>query len=98
MVICLTPDLLSIGVPQVSIHSPLLFLPVLNDLSSVAEFFETNMFADEISVKIGILRSLRTIVPIHTLKQMYTAIVQPHFDYEDMVYDSASGTNTTRLH
>ncbi len=36
-------------------------------------------------------------MPIHTLKQMYTAIVQPHFDYGDMVYDSASGTNTARL-
>ncbi len=52
MVICLTPYLLSIGVPQGSILSPLLFLPVLNDLPSVAESVETNMFADEMSVKI----------------------------------------------
>ncbi len=51
----------------------------------------------KISAKIGILRTLRKIVHIHTLKQLYTAIVQPHFDYGDMVYDSASGTNKTRL-
>ncbi len=36
-------------------------------------------------------------MPIHTLKQLYTSIVQPHFDYGDMVYDSASETNKTRL-
>ncbi len=41
---------------------------------------------------IGIPRSLRKIVPIHTLKQLYTAIIQPHFHIEDMVYDSASLT------
>ncbi len=49
------------------------------------------------SAKIEILRTLRKIVPIHTLKQLYTAIVQPHFDNRDMVYDSASVTNKTRL-
>ncbi len=27
---------------------------------------------------------------IYTLKQLYTAIIQPHFDYGDMVYGSAS--------
>ncbi len=36
-------------------------------------------------------------MPIHTLKQLYTAIVQPHFDYGYMVYNSASGTNKTRF-
>ncbi len=36
-------------------------------------------------------------MPIHTLKQLYTAIVQPHFNYGNMVYDLASGTNKTRL-
>ncbi len=34
---------------------------------------------------------------IQTLEQLYTAIIQPHFDYGDMVYDSTSGTNKTRL-
>ncbi len=51
----------------------------------------------KISEKKGILRTVRKIVPIHTLKQLYTVIVQPHFDYGDKVYDSASGTNKTRL-
>ncbi len=36
-------------------------------------------------------------MPIHTVKQLYTAIVQAHFAYGDMVYYSASGTNKTRL-
>ncbi len=35
----------------------------------------------KISSKIGILRSLRKIVPIETLKLLYNAIVQPHFDF-----------------
>ena len=34
----------------------------------------------KISAKIGILRSLRKIVPIDTLKHLYNAIVQHHFD------------------
>ncbi len=52
----------------------------------------------KISSTIGILRSLRNIVPIDTLKLMYNAIVLPHFDYADIVYDSASATNKSRFH
>ncbi len=51
----------------------------------------------KISSEIGILRSLRNIVPIDTLKLMYNAIVLPHFDYADVVYDAASETNKSRL-
>ncbi len=36
-------------------------------------------------------------MPIHTVKQLYTITVQQHFDYWDMVYDSVSGPNKTRL-
>ncbi len=56
-----------------------------------------NAIIPKISSKIGILRSLRKIVPIETLKLLYNAIVQPHFDYSDIVYGSASKTNTDRL-
>ncbi len=51
----------------------------------------------KILYKIGILRSLRNIVPIDTLKLMYNAIVLPHFDYADVVYNAASETQTFRL-
>ncbi len=51
----------------------------------------------KISSKIGILRSLRNIVPIDTIRLMYNAIVLPHFDYADTVYDVASETNKSRL-
>ena len=51
----------------------------------------------KISAKIGILRSLRNVVPINTMKLLYNAIVQPHFDYADLVYDSTSETNKARL-
>ncbi len=51
----------------------------------------------KISSKIGILRSLRNIVPIDTLKLMYNASVLPHFDYADIVYDAPSETNKSRL-
>ena len=51
----------------------------------------------KISAKIGILRSLRRIVPTDTLKQLYNAIVLPHFDYGDIIYDTASVTLKDRL-
>ena len=51
----------------------------------------------KISAKIGILRFLRKIVPIDTLMHLYNAIFKPHFDYGDVVYDSASITSKTRL-
>ena len=51
----------------------------------------------KISAKIGFLRSLRKILPSDTLKHLYNAIVQPHFDYGDVIYDSASITSKTRL-
>ncbi len=58
---------------------------------------DINAIISKISSKIGILRSLRKIVPIETLKLIYNTIVQPHFDYSDIVYDSASKTNKDRL-
>ncbi len=56
-----------------------------------------NKLVPKLLAKIRILTSLMKIVPIHTLKQLYTAIVQPHFDYGDMVYDSSSGCVLHRL-
>ena len=53
--------------------------------------------APKISAKTGILRPLRKIVPTDTLKHLYNAIVQHHFDYGDVVYHSASITSKTRL-
>ncbi len=44
-----------------------------------------NMIA-KISAKIGILRSLRNIVPTDILIQIYNAIVQPHLDYMGMLF------------
>ncbi len=51
----------------------------------------------KISAKISILRSLRNVVPIDTLTLMYNAIVLPHFDYADIVLDSASAANQFKL-
>ena len=56
-----------------------------------------NNMIPKISAKIGILRSLPKIIAIDTLKHLYNAMVQPHFDYGDVFYDSASITNKTRL-
>ncbi len=56
-----------------------------------------NAIIPKISSKIGILRSLRKVVPIETLKLLHNAIIQPHFDYSDSVYDSKSKTNMDRL-
>ncbi len=51
----------------------------------------------KICAKIGGLRSLRKIIPRATLKLLYNAILLPHFDYANVVYDSASETSKTRL-
>ena len=51
----------------------------------------------KISAKISILRSLRNLVPIDTLTLMYNAIVLPHFDYADIVLDSASTASKFKL-
>ena len=45
-----------------------------------------NNMIHKISAKIGILRFLHKIVPTDTLKHLYNAIVQPHFNYGDVVY------------
>ncbi len=37
------------------------------------------------------------IVSKETLKLLYNAIVQPHFDYSDIVYASTSKTNKDSL-
>ncbi len=51
----------------------------------------------KISAKISILRSLRNLVPIDNLTLMYNAIVLPHFDYADIVLDSASSASKFKL-
>ncbi len=51
----------------------------------------------KISAKISILRSLRKLVPIDTLTFMYNAIVLPHFEYADIILDSASAACKYKL-
>ncbi len=56
-----------------------------------------NKIIPKISAKISILISLRKLVPIYTLILMYNAIVLPHFDYADIVLDSASAASKCKL-
>ncbi len=51
----------------------------------------------KISGKISILRFLRNLEPIDILTLMYNAIVLPHFDYADIVLDSASAASKFKL-
>ncbi len=55
---------------------------------SLTRLFLIDKSIPKISAKISILRSLRNLVPIDTLT--LNAIVLPHFDYADIVLDSAS--------
>ncbi len=92
-------------VPDIRIHindEPLKQVTVskylgMKSYSNLKWDYHINAIVPKISSKIGILRSLRKIVPIETLKHLYNAIVQPHFDYSDIVYDSTSKTNKDRL-
>ncbi len=52
-----------------------------------------NFTIPKISASIGINKCLKYIVLLDTLKLMYNAIVHPHFDYVDTVYDSTSEFN-----
>ncbi len=50
--------------------------------------------------QIPVLRSLRNIIPTHptdTVIQIYNVIIQPHLDYGDAIYDSASQTSKNSL-
>ncbi len=56
-----------------------------------------NAIISKFSSKIRMLRCLRKIVLIETLKLLCNTMVQEHFDYSDIVYDSTSKTNKDRL-
>ncbi len=51
----------------------------------------------KILATISIFRSLRKLVPIDTLTLMYNTIVLPHFDYADIILDSASVASKCKL-
>ncbi len=51
-----------------------------------------NNMIPKISAKIGIIKSLRNIVPTNNLIQNYNAIVQLYLGYGDTVYNTASQT------
>jgi hypothetical protein len=49
---------------------------------------------DEITTKvsrgIGMIRRMKTYVPEETLKTVYSALIKPHFDYCNLVWDNCS--------
>jgi hypothetical protein len=91
--------------PQLNVHINNEPLKQLNVVKYLGIYIHSNHKWDQhirklipnISAKIGILRSLRKIVPINTLKQLFNAIVQPHFDYADNVFVTTTVTNKTKL-
>jgi hypothetical protein len=91
--------------PEISIHINNEPLHKVTISKYLGMFIDSNLKWDDhinnmipkISAKIGILRSLKKIIPTETLQQLYNAIVQPHFDYGDAVYNSAFQTSKTRL-
>ncbi len=91
--------------PEMSIHINNEHLHQVTISKYLDMFIDSNLKWDDhinntvpiISAKIGILRSLRNIVPIDTLIQIYNAIVQPYLYYGLAVYDSASQTSKNTL-
>ncbi len=101
-------EFMLIGMYQSLAKLPEMFIHINNEpLHQVTIFKYLGMFIDsnlkwddhinnmipKISAIIGILRSLRNIVPTDSLIQIYNAIVQPYLDYGDAVYDFASQTS-----
>ena len=51
----------------------------------------------KIASGIGAIKRCRPFVPIETLKYAFNAIVQPHFDYYDVVWGNCNATLATKL-
>ncbi len=51
----------------------------------------------KIRSKINVLRWLKCILPANTLTMLYSAIMLPHYDYADSVYDSCTELDNTWL-
>ncbi len=75
-------------------HERLIDMQVENTLRSNAHI---DQLVNKMSSTIGRLRGLRHIVPPATLLQIYNAIVVPHVDYGDIVYESWTQNNLDRL-
>ncbi len=56
-----------------------------------------NKLIKKLSSKIGILRKLKTILPTQTLITLYNAIILPHFDYADIIYEAGNKGDLDRL-
>ena len=83
-------------IPELNIHIDDQHVDQVSSVKYLGMFIDSNLkwnlhidnMVKKISDKIAVLRSLRKIVPVETLKLLYNAIVQPHFDYADIVFDS----------
>ena len=51
----------------------------------------------KIASGIGALKRCRSFIPIKTLRYAFSAIVQPHFDYCDIVWGNCNNTLATKL-
>ncbi len=49
------------------------------------------------SAKIDMLTSIHKVVPTDTLRLLYNTMVQPHFDYANVVHETSSVTNKVGL-
>ncbi len=52
----------------------------------------------KISKKLGLLKRLKRCVPDHTLKMLFNSLVQPHFDYIDIVWGTAADIHVNAIY
>ena len=55
------------------------------------------IFPKKIAPGIGALKSCRSFIAIGILRYAFSAIVQPHFDYCDIVWGNCNNTLATKL-
>ena len=53
---------------------------------------------NKISRKLGLLKRLKKFMPNNTLHMLYNSIVLPHFDYANVVWGTACGTNLKQVY
>ncbi len=64
---------------------------VINILSTDIRSFIMYVLHSKVSKVIGVLRRLKSLLPLSALVLIYNSLIQPHFDYCSVIWDNLAG-------